>query len=77
MEAKLWSVFSARIAMRSNSLSLPKKFSMGCRHFYTIADGARLPARMLGDDDFGATPSSSAMMALLSTALSESNAIAR
>jgi hypothetical protein len=28
MEAKLWSVSSARIAMRLNSLSLPKKFSI-------------------------------------------------
>lgn len=28
MAAKLWSVFSARSAMRLNSLSLPKKFSI-------------------------------------------------
>jgi hypothetical protein len=34
MEAKLWSVLSARMAMRLNSLSLPKKFSMRCRHLY-------------------------------------------
>lgn len=32
MAAKLWSVFSARSAIRLNSLSLPKKFSIKWRH---------------------------------------------
>ena len=32
MAAKLWSVLSARMAMRLNSLSLQKKFSIRWRH---------------------------------------------
>jgi hypothetical protein len=41
--------------MRLNSLSLPKKFSMRCRHFvHLLVGGERLcAARMLGDDDLG------------------------
>ena len=56
MAAKLWSVLSARMAMRLNSLSLQKKFSIRCRHLYiSVVDGERLgAARMLGDDDLGA-----------------------
>jgi hypothetical protein len=34
MALKLASVLSARRAMRLNSLSLPKKFSIRCRHSY-------------------------------------------
>src|SRR6185436_13337388 len=34
MAAKLWSVLSARRAMRLNSFSLQKKFSIKCRHLY-------------------------------------------
>jgi hypothetical protein len=40
--------------MRLNSLSLPKKFSMRCRHLYISSSMARGFARMLGDDDLGA-----------------------
>src|SRR6266404_317986 len=41
IEAKLWSVLSARIAMRLNSLSLAKKFSMRCRHLYISSSMVR------------------------------------
>ena len=34
MASKLWSVLSARMAMRLNSLSLQKKFSIRWRHLY-------------------------------------------
>lgn len=41
--------------MRLNSLSLPKKFSIKCRHLYISSSMARgFARRMLGDDDFGA-----------------------
>ena len=33
MALKLWSVLSARMAMRLNSLSLQKKFSIKLRHW--------------------------------------------
>src|SRR6202022_2001080 len=44
------------MAMRLNSLSLPKRFSMRCRHLYISSSMARGFARprMLGDDDLGA-----------------------
>ena len=56
MAAKLWSVLSARMAMRLNSLSLQKKFSMRWRHLYISASigERRGAARMLRDDDLGA-----------------------
>jgi hypothetical protein len=53
MEAKLWSVLSARMAMRLKSLILPKKFSMRCRHLYLVDDEELCSARMLGDYNLG------------------------
>ena len=45
MEAKLWSVLSARMAMRLNFLILPKKFLMRCRHLYISSSMTRGFAR--------------------------------
>ncbi len=55
MALKLWSVLQARMAIRLNSLSLQKKFSIRCRHLYIQIDVERLGAAgVLGDDDLGA-----------------------
>ena len=42
---KLMSVLSARMAMRLNSLSLPKKFSIKWRHLWRAASSGRGEAR--------------------------------
>src|SRR5882762_10743820 len=72
MEAKLWSVLSARMAIRLNSFSLPKKFSIRCRHLYISSSMARGIARRGCWEMTALAPraSISAMMALLSNALS-------
>lgn len=45
---KLASVLSLRMAMRLNSLSLHKKFSMRCRHLYILASMAGHPSGKSG-----------------------------
>src|SRR5690348_13379898 len=52
--AKLASVLSARMAMRLNSLSLQKKFSMSHLYISASSGSGAGPARMLGDNDLGA-----------------------
>src|SRR5207247_1935530 len=70
--SKLRSVLSARMAIRLNSLSLQKKFSIRCRHLYISSSMARGFARRgcWEMTTFAPRSSRSAMMALLSNALS-------
>src|SRR5436309_14039162 len=66
--SKLRSVLSARMAIRLNSLSLQKKFSIRCRHLYISSSMARGFARRgcWEMTTFAPRSSRSAMMALLS-----------